>query len=206
MKLKVVDLDNKAQGDITLNDAVFAAEVRKDILDRVIQWQLAKRRAGTHQTKNISAVQGTTRKPWRQKGTGRARAGTLRAVQFRKGAVAHGPQSRDHGYSLQKKVRKMGLCAALSAKHNAGKLIIVDSLQIKAPKTSDMKKKLENMNLSSVLFIDAAAIDQNFGNAISNLIYVDALPVIGANVYDIIRHDALVLTKEAVKSLEERLV
>lgn len=206
MKHKIVDLDNKAQGDITLNDAVFAAEVRKDILDRVIQWQLAKRRAGTHAVKTISDIRGTTKKPWRQKGTGRARAGSLRAVQFRTGAVAHGPQSRDHGYSLQKKVRKMGLCAALSAKQNEGKLIIVDSLKVKTPKTADMKKALEKMKLSSVLFIDAEAIDQNFGKAIGNLIAVDAMPAMGANVYDIIKHDALVLTKEAVKSLEERLV
>lgn len=206
MKHKIIDLDNKAQGDITLNDAVFAAEVRKDILDRVIQWQLAKRRAGTHAVKNISAVQGTTKKPWRQKGTGRARAGTLRAVQFRTGAVAHGPQSRDHGYSLQKKVRKMGLCAALSSKQSEGKLFIVDSLNLKTPKTADMKAKLDKLRLSSVLFIDAEAINENFGKAINNLIAVDAIPVMGANVYDIIKHDALVLTKEAVKSLEERLV
>lgn len=206
MKHEIVNLDNKAQGSIVLNEAVFGAEVRTDILDRVIQWQLAKRRAGTHCAKNISAVQGTTKKPWKQKGTGRARQGSLRSVQFRKGAVAHGPVPRDHGYDLQKKVRQMGMRCALSCKMNEGKLIIVDSLKLAATKTAEMKKKLDNMKLSSVLFIDAEAIDLNFGNAINNLIYVDAMPAIGANVYDIIKHDTLVLTTEAVKSLEARLV
>ena len=135
MKVSVKNLDNKEIGEIELAEAVFGAPVRRDILARVVNWQLAKRRAGTHKTKGISDIQGTTKKPWRQKGTGRARQGSLRSPQFRGGAVIFGPVVRDHGFDLQKKVRRLGLKSALSAKQAEGKLVVIDEAQVKDAKT-----------------------------------------------------------------------
>jgi len=205
IKLKAIDLDNKAAGDVTLNDAVFGLEVRKDILARMVDWQLAKRRAGTHKTKTIGDVSGTTAKPWRQKGLGRARAGSLRAAQFRGGATVFGPVPRSHAKDLPKKVRKLALKTALSAKASDGKLVILDAATVKDGKTKDLAKKVEKLGWSSALIIDGAEIDQNFVRAARNLPGIDVLPQQGANVYDILRRDMLVLTKEAVKALEARL-
>lgn len=205
MKTKVLNLAAAEVGEIELSDAVFGVDVRKDIMTRVVNWQLAKRRAGTHKTKGISEISGTTAKPFRQKGTGRARAGSLRATQYRGGQTVHGPTPRDHGFSLQKKVRKLGLRSALSAKAAAGELIVLDDAATDTPKTKDLRAKLEGLGLKSALIIGGEAIDENFKRAASNIPLIDVLPNQGANVYDILRRDRLVLTKAAVEALEARL-
>ena len=205
MKLKVTDLDNKSVGDIELAEDVFGVPVRKDILARMVQWQLAKRRAGTHKTKGISEVQGTTKKPWRQKGTGRARQGSLRSPQFRGGAVIFGPVVRSHELGLQKKVRRLALKTALSAKQAEGKLVVLDSAALAEPKTAPLAKRFEKLGWNSVLIIGGPVLDENFTRAARNLPEVDVLPQQGANVYDILRRDTLVLTRDAVQHLEARL-
>jgi len=205
MKTKVVDLNNKAAGEITLNDEVFGVAVRKDVLARVVGWQLAKRRAGTHKTKGISDISGTTKKPWKQKGLGRARAGSLRAAQFRGGATVFGPQPRSHAFKLPKKVRKLGLKSALSRKCAEGKLIVLDKATLKDAKTKALADHLEKLGLTSALFIDGPEVDAGFARALANIPNVDLLPSPGANVYDILRRDMLVLTREAVTRLEARL-
>ncbi|HXC90145.1 MAG TPA: 50S ribosomal protein L4 [Stellaceae bacterium] len=204
-KVVVRNLDNQEVGDIDLDDAVFALPVRRDILARVVNWQLAKRRAGTHKTKGISEIQGTTKKPYKQKGTGRARQGSLRSPQFRGGAVIFGPVVRSHAFDLQKKVRRLGLKTALSAKLGEGKLVVIDAAHAEEAKTKALRTRLEVLGWGSVLIIDGAAVDQNFARAARNLPRVDVLPQQGANVYDILRRDTLVLTRAAVEQLEARL-
>jgi large subunit ribosomal protein L4 len=205
MKSKVINLDNKAAGEIELSADVFAAEVRKDLLARMVNWQLAKRRAGTHKVKTRGEIRGSTRKMYRQKGTGRARHGSPRVTQFRGGATVFGPTPRDHGHKLQKKVRKLALKSALSAKQADGKLVILDEVALKAPKTKDLAGRLGKLGWRSVLIVGGAEIDANFARAAANIPDVDVLPSQGANVYDILRRDTLVLTKEAVQNLEARL-
>jgi large subunit ribosomal protein L4 len=174
-------------------------------LHRIVRWQLAKRRAGTHQTKVVGDIRGTTAKPFRQKGTGRARQGSSRAAQMRGGATTHGPQSRDHSHGLPKKVRRLALKTALSAKQAEGKLTILDAATLSDPKTSVLSHKLEALGLGSVLIIDGPEVDQNLARAAANLPGVDVLPQQGANVYDILRRDTLALTKAAVEHLQTRL-
>ncbi len=205
MKLAVKSLDNKEVGDIELADEVFGLPMRKDILARVVLWQLAKRRAGTHKTKGISDIQGTTKKPWKQKGTGRARQGSLRSPQFRGGAVIFGPVVRSHEYSVQKKVRRLALKTALSAKQAEGKLVVLDQAQAKDAKTKNLAQRFEKLGWHSVLIIGGPQLDESFAKAARNLPDVDVLPLAGANVYDIMRRDTLVLTREAVQGLEARL-
>jgi large subunit ribosomal protein L4 len=205
MRTKIVNLDNKAVGEVELDDAVFALTPRKDILARVVNWQLAKRRQGTHKTKGISEVSGTTKKPYRQKGTGRARQGSLRSPQFRGGAVIFGPVVHSHAFDLQKKVRKLGLKMALSAKQAEGKLAILDEAKVKEAKTGILAGKLGKLGWSSVLIIDGPELDEKFARAARNIPGVDVLPQQGANVYDILRRDTLVLTTAAVEKLQERL-
>ena len=205
MKVKVVTLENKAAGEIELDDAIFGLPARVDILQRVVEWQRARKRQGTHKTKGISEISGTTRKPWKQKGTGRARAGSMRAPQFRGGATIFGPVVRDHSYDLPKKVRKLGLKTALSVKAAEGKLQIIDNVNLKDQKTKALTEQFSKMGFTSALFIDGKEVNQGFALATRNIPGVDVLPTQGANVYDILRHDALVLTKDAVKQLEERL-
>ncbi len=205
MKVAVVTLENKAAGELELADAIFGLEPRKDILHRVVEWQRAKKRAGTHKTKTRSEVSGTGKKPFKQKGSGNARQGTLRAPHHEGGGRAHGPVVRSHAYDLPKKVRALGLKHALSAKQAEGKLFVVDELSLKAAKTKTVVKHFETMGLVKPLFISGAAVDALFAKAINNLIGHDALPVQGANVYDILRHKELVLSKEAVAALEARL-
>jgi len=205
MKLAVKSLDNKEVGDIELADEVFGLPMRKDILARVVQWQLAKRRAGTHKTKGISDIQGTTKKPWKQKGTGRARQGSLRSPQFRGGAVIFGPVVRSHEYSVQKKVRRLALKTALSAKQAEGKLVVLDQAQAKDAKTKNLAQRFEKLGWHSVLIIGGPQLDESFAKAARNLPDVDVLPLAGANVYDIMRRDTLVLTRDAVQGLEARL-
>jgi len=204
MKLTVRNLDNKEVGDIDLADEVFGLPVRGDILARVVNWQLAKRRAGTHKTKGISEISGTTKKPYKQKGTGRARQGSLRSPQFRGGAVIFGPVVRSHELGLQKKVRKLGLKTALSAKQADGKLVVIDAASIGEAKTKALRRQFETLGWESVLIIDGA-VDEGFAKAARNLPKVDVLPSVGANVYDILRRDTLVLTRAAVEQLEARL-
>lgn len=203
MKLDVVDFDAKAVGSAELPDDIFAAEPRTDIIARVIHWQLAKRRAGTHKVKGMGEVSGTTRKPYKQKGTGNARQGSLRAPQFRTGGVVHGPVVRDHGYSLNKKVRRLGLVSALSQKAAEGKLVVLDAVG-GIEKTKDVASRVKNFGWSSALIVDAA-VEEKFLRASRNVHGLDVLPVIGANVYDIVRHDVLVITKAGIEGLKERL-
>jgi large subunit ribosomal protein L4 len=205
MKLTVRNLDNEEVGDIELADQVFGLPIRRDILARVVNWQLAKRRAGTHKTKGISEIQGTTKKPYKQKGTGRARQGSLRSPQFRGGARIFGPVVRSHEFSLQKKVRRLGLKTALSAKQGEGKLVVIDAASISEAKTKALRTRLEALGWDSVLIIDGPTVDEDFARAARNLPKVDVLPQQGANVYDILRRDTLVLTREAVQHLEARL-
>lgn len=205
MKTKVVNLDNKASGEVELDAAVFGLPVRADILQRVVEWQRAKGRAGTHKTKGVSEISGTGKKPFKQKGTGNARQGSLRSPQFRGGATIFGPVVRSHAYDLPKKVRKLGLKTALSAKQAEGKLFIWSDAKLGAAKTKEVVAKFAALGLKSPLIIDGNDVDVHFAQSIRNLHGFDVLPQIGANVYDILRHEELVLTQEAVKLLEARL-
>ena len=205
MKAVVKNLDNKQVGEIELADAVFGVEVRADLLHRMVNWQLAKRRSGNHSTKQIGDVMGTTAKPWNQKGTGRARQGSLRSPQFRKGAVIFGPVVRDHEFGLTKKVRKNALRVALSSKAAAGKLLVLEAAKTTTHKTKTLAAQLKKLGVASALIIDGANLDENFAKAARNLPHVDVVPEQGANVYDILRRDVLVLTKNAVEQLQQRL-
>lgn len=204
MRATVRTLDNQEAGDIELAEEVFGLPVRRDILARVVNWQLAKRRAGTHKTKGISEISGTTKKPYKQKGTGRARQGSLRSPQFRGGAVIFGPVVRSHEFGLQKKIRRLGLKTALSAKQAEGKLIVIDAARVEEAKTKALRVRFDALGWDSVLIIDGA-VDDGFARAARNLPKVDVLPEKGANVYDILRRDTLVLTRDAVQQLEARL-
>jgi large subunit ribosomal protein L4 len=205
MKTKVISLDSKSAGELELSDAIFGVEVRKDILARMVQYQLNKRRAGTHKTKGVSEISGTTKKPWKQKGTGRARAGSLRSPQFRGGATIFGPVVRSHATALPKKVRQLALKCALSAKQAEGKLFILDSLAVKEAKTKSMVSAFEKIGLTKPLIIGGEQLDEGFARAARNIKGVNLLPQQGINVYDILKHKELVLTKDVVKHLEERL-
>ena len=205
MKLTVRNIDNEEVGDIELADEIFGLPIRRDILARVVNWQLARRRAGTHKTKGIGEIQGTTKKPYKQKGTGRARQGSLRSPQFRGGARIFGPVVRSHAFDLQKKVRRLGLKIALSAKQDEGKLVVIDSAHIEEGKTKALRARLLALGGDSVLIIDGSVVEENFARAARNLPRVDVLPQQGANVCDILRRDTLVLTREGVRLLEARL-
>jgi large subunit ribosomal protein L4 len=205
MKAKIKNFENKDVGEIDLLEDIFGLTPRRDLLARMVNWQLAKRRSGNHKTKGISDVMGTTKKPWAQKGTGRARQGSLRSPQFRKGGVIFGPVVRDHAHELPKKVRKMALCMALASKQQDGKLVVIDQAKCTDHKTKALAKKFEKLGFKSALIIDGANLDPNFVKASRNMPHIDVLPEAGANVYDILRHDVLVLTKNAVEQLQERL-
>lgn len=204
MDVEIKTFDNGSVGNITLPDEIFGITPRQDIMARVVHWQLAKRRSGNHKVKGRGEVSGTTKKPYRQKGTGNARQGSLRGPQFRTGGIVHGPVVRDHGYDLPKKVRRLGLISALSQKLAEGKLVIIDEANNTA-KTSELAAKLKVLGWNSALIIDANVNDQ-FGRAVRNIASVDILPTIGANVYDILNHDILAITRAAVDGLKERLV
>ena len=205
MKQDILSLENKNVGTIELNESIFGLEVRADILQRVVRWQLARMQAGTHKTKGRSEVALTPAKPFKQKGSGNARQGSRKGTQFRKGGIVFGPVVRDHSHDLTKKFRKLGLKTALSAKAKEGNLVIVDEAKLASPKTKDLQAKLDVCCLNNCLFIDGQEVDINFALASRNILGVDVLPTIGANVYDILRKDKLVLTKDAVSCLEERL-
>jgi len=205
MKLDVISLDSGKAGDIDLSDDIFGLEPRADLLHRVVRWQRAKAQAGTHSVLGKSDVSYSTKKIYRQKGTGGARHGSRKAPTFRHGGVYKGPTPRSHAFDLPKKVRALGLKHALSAKVAAGELVIVDSLNITEAKTSAVAKAVKENGWKRVLVIDGAEVNENFARAARNLEGVDVLPSIGANVYDILRRDTLVLTRAGVEALEARL-
>jgi large subunit ribosomal protein L4 len=205
MQVPIRTLDNAEAGTADLPDALFAATPRADILARVVHWQLSKRRAGTHKVKGMSEVQGTTKKPYRQKGTGNARQGSLRAPQYRHGGVVHGPVVRSHEYSLNKKVRRLGLISALSQKQAEGKLVVLDAATAAdGSKTKDLARRVKALGWTSALIVDGV-VDPGFLRASRNLPEIDVLPTIGANVYDILRHDVLAITAAGLAGLTARL-
>ena len=205
MECEVLTLENKQAGKVNLSDEVFGVDVRRDILQRAVKWQLAKRQSGSHKTKERWEVRGTTGKMYRQKGTGRARHGSRRVSQFVGGGVTFGPRVRSHAHSLPKKVRRLALKCALSSKQTEGKLVVLDAAVLEKPKTKVLATHLLELGWQSALVIDGDQIDNNFRRAVDNLPNIDVIPSQGINVYDILRCDVLVLTKSALGVLEERL-
>lgn len=205
MKLSIKSLANADVGEMEVSDSVFGIEPRADILARVVRWQLAKRQAGTHKTQERGEVSVTKTRVGRQKGGGTARHGSRNANIFRGGAVAHGPRVRSHAHKLQKKVRQLGMRSALSSKAASGKLMVVDTLEMSDAKTKALKALLANYDARSFLIVGGAEVDTGFARAASNLNGVDVLPQQGANVYDILRRDMLIMTRDAVEHLEARL-
>ena len=204
MKLDITTLDGGSAGSVELNEAIFGLEPRADILQRMVRYQLAKRRAGTHAVKNRSDVDRTSKKLYKQKGTGNARHGAASAPQFRGGGRAFGPVVRDHSHDLPKKVRALALRHALSSKAKTSTLIVVDDIKVDSHQTKAMIERFERLGLSSALIIGGSEVDENFGRAARAIPKIDVLPVQGINVYDILRRDTLVLTRAAVDALEER--
>ena len=204
MKIDVRTLDDGAAGSIDLDDGVFGLEPRKDILHRMVVYQLAKRQQGTHKAKERNDVRATGKKFVRQKGSGGARHGDRKAPQFRGGGKAHGPRVRSHAISLPKKVRALAMKHALSAKVAANELVVIDGTSLGEVKTKALKERFGKIGLENALIVDAE-VDAKFGLAARNIPNVDVLPLVGANVYDILRRDKLVLTKAAVEGLEARL-
>lgn len=205
MQWDVINLDNETVGELELDEAIFGVEVRSDILARTVNWQLAKRRAGTHKTKTRGEIARTGKKPFKQKGSGRARQGSSKGPHMRGGAVVFGPQPRDHATDLPKKVRALALKCALSAKRADGALQILDAAVFPEAKTKALAARVAALGWRKPLVIDGEAIEVGFARAARNLDGLDVLPAIGANVYDILRHDTLVLTRAAVEKLKERL-
>jgi large subunit ribosomal protein L4 len=205
MKLAIQSFDGKATGDVTLNKDVFGLPVREDILNAMVKYQLAKRRSGTSKVKTRAEVAATGKKAFAQKGTGNARASTLVTPRHRGGGRAHGPVVRGHAHSLTKKMRRLALKTALSAKAANGQLIIVADATLKSHKTKAMAQSLNKMGLTSAVIIAGKELDTNFDRATNNIPCIDVLPVDGANVYDILRREKLVLTKDAVDALTENL-
>ncbi|KAF7065851.1 LOW QUALITY PROTEIN: hypothetical protein CFC21_071922 [Triticum aestivum] len=202
---RVTNFHNEDNGFMVLDGDVFDVPIRKDIVHRVVR-QLAKRQQGTHSTKTISEVSGTGRKPYKQKGTGRARHGTLRGCQFRGGATMHGPKPRSHAFKLQKKVRRLGLKIALSARTAEGKLCIFEDLEVPSHKTKNIVQYIKQMDdTKKVLLVDGGDIDKKLKLATQNLHYVNVIPSIGLNVYSILQHDTLVMTRDAVNRIVERM-
>ncbi|MDP7539508.1 MAG: 50S ribosomal protein L4 [Alphaproteobacteria bacterium] len=205
MQCDIISLDNDRAGEIQLADGIFGVVVRPDIMQRVVLWQLAGRRAGTHKTKTRGEITATGAKAYRQKGTGRARHGSRKSGIFVGGGRAFGPLLRDHGYTLPKKVRRLGLKSALSSKQVEGKLVVIDAAALDEPKTTALAKRLASLDWGRALIIDGGEVDGNFLRAAANIPCLDVLPSQGANVYDILRADTLVLTKAGVEALETRL-
>jgi large subunit ribosomal protein L4 len=205
MKMDVITLDGGKAGSIDLDEALFGLEPRADILHRVVRWQRAKAQAGTHATLGRADVSYSTKKIYKQKGTGGARHGSRKAPIFRKGGVAKGPQPRSHAHDLPKQFRALGLRHALSAKAKAGELTIIDTASMAEAKTAQLVKAAKELGWKRVLIIDGAAVDANFALAARNVEGIDVLPTMGANVYDILRRDQLVITKAGVEALEARL-
>lgn len=205
MKLDVIKLDAKKAGSVDLDDAVFGLEPRADILHRVVRWQRARAQAGTHKVKTRSETSYSTKKIYRQKGTGGARHGDRNAPIFRKGGVYKGPTPRSHAHDLPKKFRALGLRHALSAKAQAGELVVLDAAEMAEAKTGKLAKAVKELGWKRALVIDGAEVNENFARAAANIEGLDVLPSMGANVYDILKRDTLVLTKAGVEALEARL-
>jgi len=205
MKLDVIKLDGKKAGSVDLGDEIFGLEPRADILHRVVRWQRNKAQAGTHKVKTRSETSYSTKKIYRQKGTGGARHGDRNAPIFRGGGIYKGPTPRSHGHDLTKKFRKLGLRHALSAKAKAGELVILDNADAKDAKTGALAKQVAKLGWKRALVIDGAEVNENFAQAARNIQGLDILPSMGANVYDILKRDTLVLTKAGVEALEARL-
>ena len=205
MKINVIDISSKASGTTNLSDAIFGLEPRKDILHRTVVYQLAKKRAGTHKVKNRAEITATTKKMYKQKGTGSARHGSKKVPQFRGGGRAFGPHPRDHTIKLTKKFRKLALRHALSSKLKDGNIVILSEAKLSKPKTSLLVKNLQKLAVDSALFIDAKEFDKNFELATMNIPNIDILPVQGINVYDMLKRDKLFITKAALKEIEGRL-
>lgn len=205
MKAEAITLAGEAAGTVDLSDEVFGLEPRADILHRVVRWQRARAQAGTHSTLGRSDVAYSKRKIYRQKGTGGARHGSRNAPIFRKGGIYAGPTPRSHAHDLPKKIRALGLRHALSAKARAGELVVIDSAAVDGAKTGILARQLANLGWKRALIIDGAEINADFARAARNISNLNVLPSIGANVYDILRSDTLVLTKAAVEALEARL-
>ena len=205
MQLPVYDITGKAVGKAEVSDAVFGVPVNQDLLHQALVYHQANQRQGSSNTLTRGHVSGGGRKPFRQKGTGRARRGSLRAGLLRGGQTTHGPVVRSHAHDLPKKLRKLALCHALSAKQRDGKLVVLDKAVVKAPKTKTLAAKFAKLGWSSALIVDGDGTDENFRLAARNIPEIDLLPQIGANVYDILRRDLLVLTRDAVEKLQERL-
>jgi large subunit ribosomal protein L4 len=204
MELKITTLDGKAAGSVTLSDAIFGLEPRRDLIHRCVKWQLAKRQRGTHKVKNRAEIHRTGKKMYRQKGTGGARHGSARVNLFRGGGRSFGPVVRSHAIGLQKKVRALALKHALSAKAKDGAIVIVDKASMKDAKTKALQARLAKLGLENALIIDGSQVEESFRNAARNIPNIDVLPVQGINVYDILRRHTLVLTKAAVDALEAR--
>ncbi len=205
MKADILSLSAKKTGTVDLNDAVYGLEPRADLLHRMVNYQLAKRQAGTHKIKNRSEIAGTTKRVGRQKGGGTARHGNRKSNIFIGGGKAHGPVVRSHAINMPKKVRALALKNALSSKAKAGQLIVLENAELKEGKTQALRTNLAKLGIESALIIDGAEVNENFSRAARNIERVDVLPVQGINVYDILRRDHLVLTTAAIESLEERL-
>lgn len=204
MKADVTTLGAKASGSVDLDEAVFGIEARADILQRMVTYQLAKRQAGTHKTRQRSEISGTTKKFGRQKGGGGARHGNRKSNIFIGGGKAHGPVVRSHAIDLPKKVRSLALKMALSSKTANEQLIVLEDAKSKDGKTGGLRKQLEKLGINNALIIDGSELDDNFARAARNIVHIDVLPAQGINVYDILRREKLVLTKAALSSLEER--
>lgn len=205
MKLEVVTLDNKKSGDAELKPSIFKVEVKEHLIHQLVKWQLAKRRAGTQKVKSRSEVTGTTKKPFRQKGTGNARQGSLKGPHQRGGGVANAFSPRSYEFKINKKVRVGALKSALSAKAAEGKIKIIDSAVVDSPKTSDLKNKLEKAGINSALVVRGDSAKDNFYLASRSIEGVNQIPQYGLNVYDILSHDELVFTKHALDDLQKRL-
>jgi len=205
MQVDIINFDGKSVGKIELVDNIFGLEPRADILHRVVTYQRAKARSGNHKVKTVSDVAGSGRKALKQKGSGSARQGERYNVHMRGGSVVHGPVVRSHATDLPKKIRSLGLKMALSSKLKEGSLLVIDSEKLTTGKTGSFAKQLNKMDIKSALFVGSNILDDNFKMSASNIAYIDALPTIGLNVLDILKHDKLILTADGVKAIEERL-
>lgn len=205
MQLDIINFDGKVVGKADLADSIFGLDPRADILHRVVTWQRAKQRAGTHAVKTVSDVQGSGKKAFKQKKTGNARQGERYNVHMRGGGVVHGPVVRDHSIDLPKKIRSLGLKMALSSKIKDGSLVVIDSEKLAAAKTNAFAKQLKKLEIVSALFVGADQLDENFKKSAANIANIDVLPTMGLNVLDILKHEKLVLTADAVKAIEARL-
>ncbi len=204
MSVAVNDIHGKKVSGIELPESIFQVEMKSDVVSQVVRWQLARRRSGTHSTLRVSDISGTTKKPWRQKGTGRARQGSLRNPHFRGGATMHGPLPRSYDFALPKKVRKLALKMAVSEKLRTGNLICLPK-GFKASTTKEMKALLEKQSISKALFVDTQENMSAYAKSTANLNGVDVLPTVGMNVYDLLKADKLIVSADSLEAIKERL-